>query len=852
MSEGKRLQKTPAQSFGDELGRLRYRARENQGMTQGEVGSRIGLSVVTIRNWESGRYRPSMLNLQALLEVYLVEGAFTPGKEALEIRDVWEKAEMAGLRAAIDEEWLTHLLSSNLTALPMASSPAKPATSLEEVRLSQNALAPGLETGLFETPEVVEAHTEDAQASEIFIRLEHASGLLLDQDRQHLLRRVYHSWIKGVLRESLYDLPPLLLKLREEPGSLAFLGRQESNRSASASLSDIQNVYDDADGKLLILGASGSGKSTLLLELASKLLLRAQYDSAHLIPVVFNLSSWSALNHSLTEWLVTELFERYQIPRKLGERWIRDDRLLLLLDGLDEGPAERIPQRITAINLYSRAHRRVPIVVCARRSDYLNQPERLQLHNAVVVQPLTADQIDEYLYRAGESLKGVKRILGEDQELRKLASSPRMLSILRLAYASGSREELPRTGSIEQRRERILALYLRSMLERQHISDIPYSQQQSRKWLTWLAQQLQRHNESVFYLEDLQIDWLPNWQRYLLYQPVGMGLFYGVVVGIIKALDYMLIFSSRHWPDALGRGFLDGALIGLVMALVYIVLNSWVFRPSLEQEESTLTRVKKTGLYGLIGGPIIGLCTGLLVDLPAGLVNALFFTIALMVLGRLRLKITPAEVLIWSWSSLKRHAWKLLLGGLALGLTYGLFTAVPYLSNPQQLVLYLLFGLSIGLAVGLLLGFLTGFSYGLLAGQDKLKPNQGIRNSLRNGLLLALVSGSIAGLLFGLLYWLPTIWIFGEGAHTLFPANRSLAFGLQDGLAIAAIFWLRGGGATFIQHALLRVLLWSQGYIPWRYTRFLDDASWRTILQKVGGGYIIHQLLLRHMAASIE
>ena len=43
----------------------------------------------------------------------------------------------------------------------------------------------------------------------------------------------------------------------------------------------IKEVYDDADGELLILGAPGSGKTTLLLELARNLLERAERDEEH-------------------------------------------------------------------------------------------------------------------------------------------------------------------------------------------------------------------------------------------------------------------------------------------------------------------------------------------------------------------------------------------------------------------------------------------------------------------------------------------------------------------------------------------------------------------------------------------
>ncbi len=44
-------------------------------------------------------------------------------------------------------------------------------------------------------------------------------------------------------------------------------------------------------------------------------------------------------------------------------------------------------------------------------------------------------------------------------------------------------------------------------------------------------------------------------------------------------------------------------------------------------------------------------------------------------------------------------------------------------------------------------------------------------------------------------------------------------------------------------------MLWYKGYIPWNYSRFLDSASDRVFLRKVGGGYIfVHRMLLEYFA----
>ncbi len=52
-----------------------------------------------------------------------------------------------------------------------------------------------------------------------------------------------------------------------------------------------------------------------------------------------------------------------------------------------------------------------------------------------------------------------------------------------------------------------------------------------------------------------------------------------------------------------------------------------------------------------------------------------------------------------------------------------------------------------------------------------------------------------------------------------------------------------------IQHFSLRVVLCLNGYAPWNYARFLDYATDRLFLQRVGGKYrFIHRLLQEHFA----
>lgn len=77
----------------------------------------------------------------------------------------------------------------------------------------------------------------------------------------------------------------------------------------------------------------------------------------------------------------------------------------------------------------------------------------------------------------------------------------------------------------------------------------------------------------------------------------------------------------------------------------------------------------------------------------------------------------------------------------------------------------------------------------------------------------------------------------------------SLTFGVLGGLIGGLIGGVKYGGAACIQHFNLRWMLHQKGRIPWNYAKFLDFASDRRLMEKVGGGYVFfHRMLLEHFA----
>lgn len=101
------------------------------------------------------------------------------------------------------------------------------------------------------------------------------------------------------MEHSVHDVALIALGLREQPEAVANpwrlvvleVGHNPHDLPAGPR---ITKAFDDAGGKLLILGTPGAGKTTLLLELARDLLGRAEQDEQQPMLVFFPLSSWAA------------------------------------------------------------------------------------------------------------------------------------------------------------------------------------------------------------------------------------------------------------------------------------------------------------------------------------------------------------------------------------------------------------------------------------------------------------------------------------------------------------------------------------------------------------------------------
>ncbi len=697
------------------------------------------------------------------------------------------------------------------------------------------------------------------------------------RSRQWMLERVRTRWVTGLLKDSLNEAALITLGLHEQPAAVAnpwSFSLQEMNQPARplSLRTRVIQAYDYAQGELLILGEPGSGKTTLLLELTRDLIERAKRDETHPIPVIFNLSSWSLKQQPIAGWLVEELILKYQVPQKLAKHWVENEQVLPLLDGLDEVAPHNRADCIEALNRFKQDHGLLPMVITSRSADYLAQQSRVLLRTAIVIQPLTQEQIELYLASAKKQLAPVREALRADAELQELASTPLMLSILTLAYHGSSMNDLLALSSPLARREQIFATYVQRMFQRRGIK-AHYSQVQTIRWLSHLASHMKRQSQSVFYVEQLQPAWLPGSWMPRIYSWLAIQL-PDILIGTLVSLAIIILLNREISLEVI----LLGCLLGEIFS------NKRIFLPSIKRgmdNEETFRnfplQLPLMFIFFFID-PLLGICSLLSYGLNYGLSYGLAFglsagLLSLLLIGE-HMTIQSTDRLIWTWRSLgssffsKSHLIATMRITILIALVIGLSVGLGNVLSPiyiqgftlfSKLILALSLGLLGGLTAGLgywfLFGLLQGISSATIDDQHRVSPNQGIRSSIRNGLLIGLISFMIVGLLGFLRVWLsyrliPSLHFTGLTRSEVSSMLRDgLYEGLGVGLSIGLLVGFLNGGFASLRHAILRLLLYWNKAIPWSYPHFLDHAAERILLRKVGGGYIfLHRLLLDYFA----
>lgn len=416
----------------------------------------------------------------------------------------------------------------------------------------------------------------------LVLALEQASTTTRGQrDRQILLARTSAAWIDGVLERTLADAIPLPPPLR--------IDAADPNAPTPEDLSTSL-----ATGRSLVLvGGPGAGKTTLLLGLVRDALRRAHADPTRPLPIVLQLASWPG--GPLSEWIVDELRAKLGIPRRLTRDWLRDDGLLVFLDGLDRVAPRLRPVCVQAIHEFRRTHL-VPLLVTCR-----DDADPLTLDATVVLQPLDPDQVRVRLAHEGPAHSGLLAALDADPILRDTLRTPLLVDIAARTFAGRSPAQLAGAGSDAALRHELWSSYLRRTAETAGPS-------LALEPLTFIAARMESERRCELYIEQLQPTWLASRPLRCLHA----GLTLTTVGAVAAAVDGLALGLASNATVGLTTALLVGPTLALFVGLAGGVRT---IRPLARLTWSTLELRR-----GLRGAVLRGLALTLLVAAIATLV----------------------------------------------------------------------------------------------------------------------------------------------------------------------------------------------------------------------------------------
>ena len=635
-------------------------------------------------------------------------------------------------------------------------------------------------------------------------------------------------------------------------------------------------------GRLVMLGGPGAGKTgamilLLLAALDRRAALAGDQRDRVPVPVWLTLGGWDPATTSLQDWAAATMNRDFPALRAAdygpdaARELLRDSRVALFLDGLDEMPGRARAQALKRVGDEVRGLR---VVITSRPEEYRHALRGGQPDNTAVIElrPVRPGAAAAYLLhgQAGRIRHGWEQVgayltRNPDSAAAQALDNPLNLSLSRDAYTSRDPAELTdssRFPTAEAIREYLIEQFLITAYpdERQRVHAI--------WWLAWIAHHMGTSRDLAWWGIPV---WTPRWQLRLT-RGATFGLLAGLAFGLWSGIVYWA-GTAEQWVGGLATWLLPALATGLGVGLGAGLWTGLATGP-----QALLPRRRRWlafgFAYGLLFGPIAGLTFGLYYVQPPEPQNGLKVGLVVgLVIGLVFGLAGIARTLVPQW---KLRLARGLVAGIVAGLLGTLFTT-PIIGLIFALDLGFAYGLSGGLVFGLpgvpqtlvrrmprrrelgriiavgLLFFplLSLVLLNLWATPIADSPSATAVGTYyadrRASVIYGLVFGLASGLFFGFLGWFMFLVQGGTGFGGLFVGLASgLGFGLCVGFAAAY-------AAGQVPQAKLNELILAVPRPRRGRTHFqhlLEDALGRQVLRQAGTVYQFrHAAIQAYLAA---
>ncbi|MEM7132492.1 MAG: NACHT domain-containing protein [Chloroflexota bacterium] len=614
------------------------------------------------------------------------------------------------------------------------------------------------------------------------------------------------------------DVNNRLRKERNAPAliQLDLTEQLEANGSEARQLPRNKSIYhvyfEYFLPRMLLLGEPGSGKSTMLYIFADECIKHR--DKGKRIPLILNLASWGLQKKSLVEWIKDELKRLYAIQKSESQHLIEGNKLLFLLDGLDEVDAEHRQDCVDAINTFCSSTM-VFMVYTSRYQDYGTLERRLDVKATVILQALDEATIDDYVQHAGPNFAKLRTVLQTRTELLELARSPLMLNIMLRTFDDSSSHLLDYKFTTQKT---LFNEYIKARL-----SDVQNCAERytAKETIHWLRQLTLSGYFSNFRLEDLPILWLlisaqkksPNWV-----DRIGLSVSIGMAMMFILSMLGGLIGLLLSWSGkGIWVGLIFGFLTGFLLDRSYIPwLTRWVFKESrLKSELRILGEIK----------PFCGVRWRWKDAFSKAYPNPVYGTVLTILFFFIFVGFPSSIYRIWTTFKTAESN-SAIIWHILPSLSYGIWLTVV---------------LSVGIWIlGTIYYIIEGFISGITIQRSTQKDahsSQVIRISGRFALGFGTLGGIITGTIWGIMM-----------SYSELSQQEILTSSVALGLMMGTILYLRFGGEFYLFHYFVRFLMYLNGYTLFRLVRFLNYSTERTFLTHSDGSYrFIHQQFMLHL-----
>jgi predicted negative regulator of RcsB-dependent stress response len=416
--------------------------------------------------------------------------------------------------------------------------------------------------------------------------------------------------------------------------------RYDKSTQISDAFEFVSYVFDNAGGRLLIVGNAGVGKTVLLLNFAWQQLSKADVSKKEAFPVIFNLASWSEEYKEFDDWLLAILETDSILSKEKGAagKLITEMRIIPFLDGLDElartdNEGDKNKRRAICLNSlrnYVRDGRKV--VICCRDTEFLQFPEAtkqkvpvwaktkiLNLTEAQILSSLKEAQADKNNKDSASANnllglmvnksynKRLEAFLGEIKadKTKRTQHSARakrffkravnkqyhnLLEVIQIPFFFSTALYVFDQPTLTEKDfptdkaefgNYLMGKYVDEKLKKPHKDFAP---EKTRKWLKWLAGTMQDKQAVTFEISDLQpTDLSKRWIYY------SLSFYFSLLpLGLIGGLGLFVIVRSIF---SLVIGLLSGLVVGLVPSLIEGLIQSLEF--------IVKERIKPKGLQAL-------------------------------------------------------------------------------------------------------------------------------------------------------------------------------------------------------------------------------------------------------------